>query len=112
MSDKPSSIVVRDNARSHAYEALMGDRVVGHVLYDTVGEGAGTRIVIRSTVVDPPLRGLGLGAVLVEAALDDVRAKGAKLTSHCSFVDDFIAANPGYADLVDGARPGTSPRPW
>jgi predicted GNAT family acetyltransferase len=107
VSDEPSSIVVRDNAQSHAYEALMGGRVVGHVLYDAVREGSGTRIVIRSTVVDPQLRGVGIGAVLVEAALDSVRAKGATVTSYCSFVDDFIAANPGYADLVDSAHPGS-----
>ena len=113
MADTPSSIVVRDNTQAHSYEALMGDRVVGHVLYDVVGSGtgtgedAGTRIVIRSTVVDPALRGLGIGAVLVEAALDDVRAKGATVTSYCSFVDDFITANPDYADLVDGAHPGS-----
>ena len=106
MSDQSSSIVVRDNTESRSYDAMIGDRIVGSVIYETVHEGGHTRIVFRSTIVEPELRDRGIGAVMVEAALDDVRAKGATLTNHCSFVEDFIAANPQYADLLDAVHPG------
>jgi hypothetical protein len=28
------------------------------------------------------------------------------LTNYCEFVADFIAAHPGYADLIDVEHPG------
>jgi hypothetical protein len=28
------------------------------------------------------------------------------LTNYCAFVAEFIAAHPGYADLIDAEHPG------
>jgi hypothetical protein len=97
---------VRDNPESRSYDALIAGKVVGSIVY----ENADSRIVFLSTVVEPELRGHGIGAKLVKAALDDVRAKGVTLTNHCAFVEDFIAAHPEYADLLDAEHPGRTHR--
>jgi hypothetical protein len=95
-------IAVRDNAESQTYDALIGDQVIGTIVY----EHAGPRIVFRHTIVEPEFRGRGIGTTLVTRALDDVRAKGITLTNCCGFVSEFIAAHPGYADLIDAEHPG------
>jgi hypothetical protein len=95
-------IAVRDNAESQTYDALIGDQVIGTIVY----EHAGPRIVFRHTIVEPEFRGRGIGTTLVTRALDDVRAKGITLTNYCGFVSEFIAAHPGYADLIDAEHPG------
>jgi predicted GNAT family acetyltransferase len=95
-------IAVRDNAESRTYDALIGDQVVGTIVY----EHAGPRLVFRHTIVEPEFRGRGIGTMLVTRALDDVRAKGVTLTNYCGFVSEFIAAHPGYADLIDAEHPG------
>ena len=100
-------ITVRDNAESQSYDALVGDQVVGSIVYDR----AGSRLVFRHTIVEPGLRGRGIGTVLVTKALDDVRARGMTLTVYCEFVAAFIAAHPDYADLIDAKHPGHPHRP-
>ena len=95
-------ITVHDNAESQSYDALIGDQVVGSIVY----QRAGSRLVFRHTIVEPAFRGRGIGTALVTKALDDVRAKGRTLTVYCEFVAQFIATHPGYADLIDPEHPG------
>jgi predicted GNAT family acetyltransferase len=95
-------ITVRDNAESQTYDALIGDQVVGTIVY----ERSGQRLVFSHTIVEPEFRGRGIGTVLVTKALDDVRARGMTLTNYCEFVASFIAAHPDYADLIDAEHPG------
>lgn len=52
------------------------------------------------TEVDPRLRNRGLGAVLVRAVLDDLRARGDRVIPTCPFVAAFIRRNPEYEDLL------------
>jgi predicted GNAT family acetyltransferase len=100
--EKTPEIAVRDNAESRTYDALIGDQVVGTIVY----EHAGPRLVFRHTIVEPEFRRRGIGTTLVTRALDDVRAKGITLTNYCGFVSEFIVAHPGYADLIDAEHPG------
>jgi len=95
-------ITVRDNAESQTFDALIGDQVVGTIVY----ERSGSRLVFRHTIVEPAFRGRGIGTILVTRALDDVRARGMTLSVYCEFVANFIAAHPGYADLIDAEHPG------
>ncbi len=101
-----TQITVRNRPESGRYEAVLGDRVVGVIIY----ERQGSRAIFKHTVVSAEFRGHGVGAALVRAALDDLAAYGMSLTSYCSFVTEFIAGNPGYAGLLDPAHPGRSPR--
>ena len=95
-------LVVRDNVESQSYDALIGDQVVGSIVYDH----SGPRMVFRHTIVEPEFRRRGIATTLVTRALDDVRARGMTLTNYCGFVSEFIAAHPGYADLIDAEHPG------
>jgi uncharacterized protein len=102
MTEQAAEPVVRNNPDSRSYDAVLDGAVVGTIAYAR----ADSRIIFRSTVVRPEMRGRGIGAKLVKAALDDVRAQGARLTSLCSFVDDYIDEHPEYADLLDAGHPG------
>ena len=56
------------------------------------------------TVTLPEFAGKGVGTRLATGALDDVRARGLKLTPQCPFIAAFIKRHPAYADLVVGIR--------
>jgi uncharacterized protein len=95
-------MTVRQNTEAGSYEALVGDQVVGVVVYEQRGD----RMVFLHTNVRPEFRGRGVAADLVRAALDDVAAHGRTFTNYCGFITDFVARNPSYEDLVDAEHPG------
>jgi hypothetical protein len=78
------------------YELVEDGRVIGIADYradDDVVE-------LPHTVIEPTRRGEGLAAVLVRAALDDIRPSGRRVVPSCWYVADFIEANPDYRDLL------------
>jgi predicted GNAT family acetyltransferase len=78
------------------YELFLDGQLVGVADYRVLGD----RVVMPHTEIVPPLRGRGLGELLVGHALDDVRAAGRTVVPSCWFVADFIDANPDYRDLL------------
>ena len=56
--------------------------VVGVAEYRVQGDA----VVFHHTLIDPARRGHGLGAVLVQGALDDVRRSGRKVVPVCWYV--------------------------
>jgi hypothetical protein len=50
--------------------------------------------------VPAPLRGGGVGSMLVEGALALVRARGEKVVPRCSFVAHYIRRHPEHHDLL------------
>jgi len=60
----------------------------------------GTTVVMHHTYTEPRHRGNGYAAVLVEGALDDLRARGRTVVPSCWFVAEFVDAHPEYRDLV------------
>ena len=87
---------VRHNAEQFRYEILRDGRVVGIAEYADHGDV----LVFHHTEIDAPLRGDGLGAQLVQAALDDVRARGRQIIPTCWYVAEFVELHPDYGDLV------------
>jgi uncharacterized protein len=89
---------VTRNDDAGRYELRVEDELIGVADFRDDGD----RVVFPHTEIDPARRGQGLGAVLVRAALDDVRTRGgtAKVVPACWYVADFIRDNPEYADLV------------
>ena len=101
------SVEVRNNETSGSYEAVIGDRVVGMIVYESVPG----RIVLRHTIVEPDVRNQGIATALVTGALDDIAARKLTLTNYCAFVGHFLELHPQYLSLVDEAHPGRVSRP-
>jgi predicted GNAT family acetyltransferase len=95
-------VMVRNNVAAGSYDAVVDGQVVGMVVYERKGD----RVIVRHTIVEPGHRGQGIATTLVRAALDDLAANQLSLTNYCGFITEFIAANPGYAGLLDQQRPG------
>lgn len=87
---------VRNNPEAQRYELHLEGRLAGVADYRLQGDA----IVFPHTEIDPSIRGQGLGAVLVKAALDDVRGTGRRVVPACWFVAEFISDNPDYQDLL------------
>ena len=87
----------KDNAR---YVILVDGAEGGELTYDERGD----ELLFTHTFVDPTHRGLGLGSILVRAAIDDVVATSdARITSGCWYVTEWLAKHPNY---VADARSG------
>jgi uncharacterized protein len=91
-----SDVVVRDNPTRSRYELVDGDRLIGFTEYHP-RDGV---LVFPHTVILHRQRGAGYATQLVQGALDDVREQGKLIVPECSFVAQFIAEHPDYADLV------------
>jgi uncharacterized protein len=87
---------VVDNPTQQRYEARLGRRVVGFSTYRLVGD----RIIFIHTETDPALKGQGIASRLASGELDDVRARGLKVTPKCPFIAAYIRRHPPYQDLV------------
>ena len=86
---------VVDNADAGRFELTEdGETAVADYIRD------GDTITFTHTIVPPALEGRGLGSRLVEAALDNARAKGLRVVPQCSFVAAYIDRHPEYRDLV------------
>ena len=91
---------VRRNEDRGRYELVEGDVVVGYADFRAVDDV----IVLPHTVIEPRRRGAGLGAELVQGALDDLRARGDRVVPACWYVADFIQSHPDYEDLLAERR--------
>jgi predicted GNAT family acetyltransferase len=87
---------IRNNQEQCRYELVIDGGVVGIAEYRVVGEV----VVFPHTEIERARRGQGLGAQLVQYALDDVRASKRRAKAECWYVAEFIAEHPEYADLV------------
>ena len=99
-------LVVVDEPDQQRYVARLHDRVVGFAEYRNVHG----RVILFHTQVDPAVEGRGVGSRLAAGVLDDIRARGLKVTIKCPFIAAYVARHPQYADLpVElAARRGTA----
>jgi predicted GNAT family acetyltransferase len=96
--------VVCNRERSR-YEISVDGEVAGFADYHAAGE----TIVLPHTVVDPARRGLGLAAVLIRYALDDIAHSGRQVVPSCWYVAGFIDRHPEYRSMVADAGPAEPP---
>ena len=90
------SCVVTKNEDASRYELHVDGELAG--IADYVERGGS--VVLPHTVIDSARRGQGLGAVLVQGALDDIRPTGRTVVPSCWYVAEFIDENPSYKDLL------------
>lgn len=93
-------LVMRDNSTKGRFEARIGRKVVAFAEYRALRQ----RIAVVHTKVEPGYAGRGVGRRLVQWLLDDIRARGLKVTPICPFTAAFIERHPTYADLVSWGR--------
>lgn len=97
--DAPSADIDDDVAvvsDRDAYRAVVGGMDVAVMRVARVG----STVTIRSTVVDPAVRGRGVATGLIAHVLDELRDERAAVIVECREVARFIELHPEYADLV------------
>ena len=90
------SLEVRNNPAVSRYELVEDGALLGVADYEIAGD----RIVFPHTEIVRERRGHGLGAVLVQGALDDVRPSGRSVVPSCWYVAEFIDDHPEYQELL------------
>lgn len=88
---------VRHDDLAGRYEVVVDDEVVAFASHHARADGAE---VFDHTVTEPAHRGQGLAAIVVQHAMDDVRARGGKVVPACWYVGQWLDAHPDYRDLV------------
>jgi len=61
---------------------------------------AGSKVIIDHTTVDDVLRGKGVGAQLVRAAVEWARKENVKLLPLCPYARSVFDKNPEYGDVL------------
>ena len=101
MSQSSATPVVERVDAEHLYEILVDGRRAGVTAYRDHGE----QRVFFQTEVDTAYAGQGLGAHLVQHALDDVRASGKRIVPVCPYVAKFLKRHDEFADITDPVTP-------
>lgn len=86
--------VVNDKSGSRFVLEIAGDEV--YLLFDEKKD----MLDLYSTYTPPNLRGKGLAARVVKAALEYAKEKNLKVIPSCWYVRKFIEENPEYQNLV------------
>jgi predicted GNAT family acetyltransferase len=85
-TDGPGAPVVTDNPERERFELRVDGAIVGVADYHRDADV----ITFTHTEVDPELRGQGLAAVLIDAALDASAAAGLAVVPVCPYVRDVV----------------------
>jgi predicted GNAT family acetyltransferase len=87
---------VRRNDAEQRYEIVVDGMVAGIADFRLDGE----TVVLPHTEIDASRRGQGLGAILVQGALDDIRDSGRTVVPVCWYVAKYIEEHPQEQDLL------------
>ncbi|WP_034384471.1 GNAT family N-acetyltransferase [Deinococcus sp. YIM 77859] len=90
------NVRVTNNEAERRYEIALNGQRVGLAEYQPEGD----TLILTHTEVAEGHEGEGLASQLVQAALDDARARGLRVVPVCRFVAAYIQRHPEYADLV------------
>jgi predicted GNAT family acetyltransferase len=91
------SITVENRPQQSQYALVEDGETVGFAAYDVVSD----EIRFTHTEIEPSRRSAGLGAQLVQGALDDVRAETSlRVVPLCPFVADWVDEHVDYQELL------------
>jgi uncharacterized protein len=96
----PDVITVENRPELGRYQLCADGEVAGYLAYELHG----AHVALMHTQIEEQFAGEGLGALLVEHALGDIRRQGRTVPPFCPFVRSFIARHPAYVDLVPADR--------
>ena len=82
---------VVDNPEELRYELWLGDELAGEIRYIRDDDG---KVVLVHTEIEPRYEHQGLGNVLVQGALDDLRDRGIEYRVVCPFVLAYLRRHP------------------
>ena len=85
-----------DNAARKRFEIPVDGEPAGFAAY-RARDGV---VVFTHTQVDPAYEGQGVGGVLAQSALDQVRERGDRVVAQCPFISGWIEKHPDYRDLL------------
>lgn len=90
------SVDVRHNPAATRFETTVEGQpcVAQYRIYGKV-------MMLTHTGVPKALRGRGIAAALVQAALDHARAKGLKVRPDCSYAEAYMQRHPETLDLLN-----------
>lgn len=88
---------IRDNPDERRYELFVDGAVAGFAAY-RVRDGL---TVITHSEVGNAYRGQGLGSVLAEGTLNQLREQGARVVPACPFFAKYVSEHPEYEDLIE-----------
>jgi uncharacterized protein len=91
-----SDVEVVDNPAKRRYEVMVDGEVAGASYYRDVDD---VRVLTHTEVADE-FEGQGVGSRLIAGALDEIRARGLRVTPLCPFAAAYIERHPEYVDLV------------
>lgn len=91
-----ASLPVTHDVNVRRFEVRAGDGPSSFLSYTFEGD----RVVFDHTFVPDELRGRGIAANLVRAALNEARQRRWRIVPRCSYVAAFIKRHPEFADLV------------
>ncbi len=94
--DPPAVHSVTHDAGRHRFELRAAPGRPAFLSYTHEGD----RVVFAHTEVPEELRGRGLAAVLVRAALEEARRRRWAIVPRCEYVARFMGRNPEFADLA------------
>lgn len=100
LGDGAAGLWVVHDETLRRYEARLAGELIGHA---TCTPSMGV-LIIGHTEVDRRHEGRGVGAALIKAVLDDVRARGLQVLPLCSFAAAYVRRHREYADLVPQER--------
>ena len=75
---------------------VVDDRIVSIADYRTDDD----ILVVPHVETDPSMRGQGMADRLMRGMLDDLRARGRRITPLCPFAADFVRDHPDDHDLL------------
>jgi hypothetical protein len=92
-----ADVRVADNAELSRYEVFLDGVLAGFTTYRLRPDN---RIIALHSEVFPEFEHHGLASELARKMLDDVRARGLKISPRCPFVARYIRDHDDYQDLV------------
>ena len=101
MSEQTTAPLVRRVDARHRYEILVDDKRAGLTAYRDRND----QRVFFHTEIDDAYAGQGLAAILVEQALNDVRASGMRIVPVCPYVAKFLKKHEEFTDITEPVTP-------